>query len=479
MHVFSMHTSPTDLPGSGSVGGMNVYLAASTRALAAAGWEVHVFTLRAQPWQTPHKPDAAAAPGPAAHDTRVPHGSETSAAPLREPCLPEGALHRVQELGQGCLVHEIYLPAAHGAAKEDLPAHADAFARACAALVEAPAGSVDASAPTAEGPAGPGAPASFRIPRPRVLHAHYWLSGIAAEAYRELLGATSEQLPLALTLHTTAAGKNSAAGPGEDPEPSHRVEAEAGLIRRAAAVIANTPDERTQLISLCGADPERVHVIFPGVDTELFRPEGPLDRPAPGPFTVVFAARPQPLKGPEILLRAAALARRKVPGLRVQIHGTAAPEYLERLRELARELGLGTGCDFHPASTPEQLARTLRRADAVAMPSSSETFGLVALEAQASGTLVLASDIPGLRIALDDGRVGLLVPARTPEAWAAALEKAARRPELRTHLRRAGLAHARSLTWAQTAQRHAALYRALGGEPAAASPEPAARPAEA
>ena len=327
--------------------------------------------------------------------------------------------------------------------------------------------------------AGPGAPASFRIPRPRVLHAHYWLSGIAAEAYRELLGATAEQLPLALTLHTTAAGKNSAAGPGEDPEPSHRVEAEAGLIRRAAAVIANTPDERTQLISLCGADPELVHVISPGVDTELFHPEGPLDRPAPGPFTVVFAARPQPLKGPEILLRAAALARRKVPGLRVQIHGTAAPEYLERLRELARELGLGTGCGFHPASTPEQLARTLRRADAVAMPSSSETFGLVALEAQASGTLVLASDIPGLRTALDDGRAGLLVPERTPEAWAAALEKAARRPELRTRLRRAGLAHARSLTWAQTAQRHAALYRGLGGEPAASSPKPAASPAEA
>ncbi|MEU6857014.1 glycosyltransferase [Rothia kristinae] len=434
LHVLSMHTSPLAQPGDGDAGGMNVYIAHLCAALARAGHRVEVFTLDTSP-------DAASAP------------SVRTASPA-----------------PGLRVHTLALPAAAGAGKADLARLTGAFGRACAEVAQ-------------------------RLPAPDALHAHYWLSGQAALSLREQLGRTAERLPLVLTLHTTARIKNRHAGAGEPPEPQERAAAEEELLRATQAVIANTDTEARELVQLYGADPRRLHTVPPGVDAAVFHPDperptspapasqepgsqtlaSPESAPEdaapsaretsedPAPFRILFAGRPQPLKGPEILIRALPELIRRVPEARLEIRGSASPQYLTRLRALARDEGVLARCRFTPACPAPQLASAMRAADVVACPSSSETFGLVALEAQACGTPVAASDVGGLRTALEDGRAGLLVPERTPRAWARSLALLAEDPALRARLRARGLAHARTLTWDDAARRTAAVYAAVVG----------------
>lgn len=429
VYVLSMHTSPLAQPGQGDAGGMNVYVSRLSAALARSGVRVEAFTLV----RTPPNGTGAGADG---------HSATKSS--LR----PWGAVRSVSP-APGVRVHEVWLPTARGATKTDLPDFVEPFAAACADLIRS------------TGPTGPA------IPGPDLVHAHYWLSGLAGLALRRELarrGSPREQAgtfraPLVLTLHTSARGKNQLAGPGEAPEPESRARAEERLVREAEALVVNTEQEAQEMVRLYGADPHRMHVIPPGVDTAVFRPTP--ERTAREGFRVLFAGRPQPLKGPEILLRAAALARAEVPGLRVQIRGTASEDYLDSLHRLARELDLDHAVEFHRAGTPDVLAQAMRESDAVACPSSSETFGLVALESQACGTPVAASDVGGLRAALDQGRSGILVPERTPEAWSRALVRLAGDPDLRHRLRERGLAHARSLTWDAAARRTLDAYHSL------------------
>ncbi|MGX6395951.1 glycosyltransferase [Rothia kristinae] len=429
LHVLSMHTSPLAQPGDGDAGGMNVYIAHLCAALARAGHRVEVFTLDTSP-------DAASAP------------------PVR-----------TASPAPGLRVHTLALPEAAGASKTDLARLTGAFGRVCAEVAQ-------------------------RLPAPDALHAHYWLSGQAALSLREQLGRTAEKLPLVLTLHTTARIKNRHAGAGEPPEPQERAAAEEELLRTTQAVIANTDTEARELVQLYGADPRRLHTVPPGVDTAVFHPgpeqpasqrrasQGPASHEpvpedaapperqasdSPAPFRILFAGRPQPLKGPEILIRALPELIRRVPGAHLEIRGSASPQYLARLRELARHEGVLARCRFTPACPAPRLAAAMRAADVVPCPSSSETFGLVALEAQACGTPVAASDVGGLRTALEDGRAGLLVPERTPRAWARSLALLAEDPALRARLRARGLAHARTLTWADAARRTAAVYEAVVG----------------
>ncbi|WP_129656399.1 glycosyltransferase [Rothia halotolerans] len=410
-----MHTSPLAQPGHGDAGGMNVYIGQLSRALARTGVRVEAFTLLTAP------PEDA--------DPSLPAARSTGVSP-------------------GYTVHELYLPEAAGAGKEAMAELTGAFGRACAERVRG------------------------GLPAPDVIHAHYWLSGRAAESYREALGepvddvgssrtgsAGPRGIPLVAVLHTSAMVKNLSAGPAEPPEPASRVRGEREVIRSAAALIVNTEAEAAQMASLYGADPARTRVIPPGVDAAVFRPGPP--RPADGRFRVLFAGRPQPLKGPEILLRAVALARPAVPGIELEIRGTAGERYLAELAALARELGIDDVVRFYPATTSADLAEAFRRADVVACPSSSETFGLVALEAQACGAVVLGSDVTGLRAALDDGRAGLLVPRREPDAWARALGEAAAAPALRKRLSAAAVAHAHGLTWDDAARRTVRVYEDL------------------
>ena len=436
--LLSMHTSPVDQPGSGDAGGMNVYVWHLARALAQAGWRVDMATLD------------------------------------RDPSRTEGV--HPTDLALGIRLLAVSLPGAGAAPKQDLPRFAEPFGRALAHFYDGD----DAA--------------------PRVLHAHYWLSAVAGVELAEHLHA-----PLMLTLHTSAAAKNLRAGADEAPEPRERQEAERFVVSRACRTVVNTPVEKHQLVELYGADPERVEVIPPGVDPTVFRPvpREPLprsprsaavpragDHPAahpddapsapsgyPGafpdhqaPFTVLCAGRMQPLKGQQVLVRALGQLRRTHPEtpVRLVLAGAGSPEFLNHLRELARTEGVAGDVVLRGSLPRPELARLMGSVDAVAVPSSSETFGLVAVEAQACGTPVLATDVDGLRYAVRDGETGRLVPGRDPAVWAEALHRAAADPSAWRAMSHAATRRARELTWDDVAARHAGAYLACAGAAATA-----------
>ena len=346
----------------------------------------------------------------------------------------------VTALGPGLRLLSVAVPGAARAAKADLTGFTAGFGAALNAFYDGAA--------------------------PELVHAHYWLSGVAA---RELCAA--REIPLVLTLHTTAAVKNLRAGEGENPEPRYREDAERELIRDACTTVVNTPSEAEQMSALYGADPSRLRVIPPGVDPEVFRPP-PRAAPADphAPFTVLCAGRLQPLKGPQILVEALGLLRghRSPPALRLVLAGTGDPDFLASLHRRVAELGIGDAVEFHGSMPSSELAGLMRRADAVAVPSSSETFGLVALEAQACGTPVLATDVDGLRFAVAPGETGWLVPGRSPELWAEALRRAASSPERWRAMGGAAGERTRNVTWEAVARRHAAVYARCAVKPVTA-----------
>ena len=403
LHVLliSLHTCPLEQPGSGDAGGMNVYVRHLAEALVAAGHTVDMATLD------------------------------------RAPGAPRTAGVRTTAIRAGLRLLTVSLPGAAGAAKEQLPALTSAFASVLRA----------------------------QAPRPGVVHAHYWLSGAAG---REL--ADDWGVPLVLTLHTTALGKNLRARTGEGLEPASRAEAEAALMGRAEATVVNTRTEALQMIELYDADPARLSVITPGVDLSAFSPDPPpgearrRDGPAPGtpgrPLRVLFAGRLQALKGPHVLVDALARLRGSHPGLPVELDvvGVGTRGFTAALRERVRELGLDDVVRFGPAVPAAQLAVRMRRADVVAVPSSSETFGLVALEAQACGTPVLATDVDGLRTAVLDGLTGRLVPDRDPGSWARALAGLAGDPGALERMGAAAARRAREHSWERTALSTAEVY---------------------
>ncbi len=390
-----MHTSPVDQPGTGDAGGMNVYVWHLAHALAHAGWAVDMATLDRDPSHSPGIRTAGLAPGVRLLSVALADAAEVP--------------------------------------KEGLPRFAPAFGEALARHY------ADDAAP--------------------VLHAHYWLSGVAGLHMARVLDA-----PLVLTLHTSAAAKNLRAGSGESPEPAVREAAERELMARACRTVVNTPAEQRQVVELYGADPATVVVIPPGVDPEVFHPPVPdeRDEPRDEPFTVLSAGRMQPLKGQQILVRALGALRRSHPEIpvRLVLAGVGSPGFLGHLRELADAEGVASAVDFRGSLPREDLARLMGRVDAVAVASSSETFGLVAVEAQACGTPVLATDVDGLRYAVRDGETGRLVPDREPASWADALHRAARDPGAWRAMSHAARLRARELTWDDVAAQHAAAYLA-------------------
>jgi D-inositol-3-phosphate glycosyltransferase len=250
-----------------------------------------------------------------------------------------------------------------------------------------------------------------------IVHSHYWLSGQVGWLARDRWA-----VPLVHTAHTLAAVKNAALADGDTPEPPLRSVGEQQVVDEADRLIANTEDEARQLVSLHHADPARIDIVHPGVDLATFGPGARaqarkvlgLDPVAP---TVAFVGRIQPLKAPDVLLRAVAL----VPGLRAVIaggpsgSGLAAPDGLVGL---AAELGITDRVTFLPPQSREQLVQVYRAADLVAVPSYSESFGLVAIEAQACGTPVVAAAVGGLPVAVRDGVTGALVSGHDPQRWA-------------------------------------------------------------
>src|SRR5437879_11227301 len=285
-----------------------------------------------------------------------------------------------------------------------------------------------------------------------LVHSHYWLSGHVG-----WLAAQRWGVPLVHAMHTMAKVKNAALAEGDTPEPAARVIGETQIVGAADRLIANTEEEADELVRHYAAPREKVAVVHPGVNLDRFRPadgraaaRARLDLPQDA-LIPVFAGRIQPLKAPDILLRAVAVLLDERPELRSRIvvpivggpsgSGLAKPEGLQKL---AARLGIADVVRFRPPVTQEQLADWFRAASLLVMPSYSESFGLLAIQAQAAGTPVLAAEVGGLPVAVRDGVTGFLVRGHEPADYARVLRRFAENPELSPRMGEAAARHAPS-----------------------------------
>ncbi|WP_031479041.1 D-inositol-3-phosphate glycosyltransferase [Streptomyces bicolor] len=400
--MLSVHTSPLHQPGTGDAGGMNVYIVELAQRLAAINIEVEIFT-------------------------------RTTAADL-PPTV---------ELSPGVLVRHIDAGPYEGLNKEDLPAQLCAFTHG---VMQTWAG--------------------HRPGHYDLVHSHYWLSGHVGWLAAQRWGA-----PLVHAMHTMAKVKNANLADGDTPEPAARVIGETQIVEAADRLIANTSEEADELVRHYHADRGKVAVVHPGVNLSRFSPadgrsaaRARLDLPQDA-LIPLFAGRIQPLKAPDILLRAVAVLLDERPELRSRIlvpvvggpsgSGLAKPEGLQKL---AARLGIADVVRFRPPVGQDQLADWFRAASVLVMPSYSESFGLVAIEAQAAGTPVLAAAVGGLPVAVRDGHTGFLVQGHNPAHYARVLGAFADDPHLSPRMGEAAARHAQSFGWDAAAAATADVY---------------------
>jgi D-inositol-3-phosphate glycosyltransferase len=393
-----VHTSPLDQPGIGDAGGMNIYVLESAQRMAAMGVIVDIFTRR----------------------------TDSAQADIVE--ISPGVRVRHFDCGHGTLT------------KEQLPIHISGLSQEFSRIM--------------------------RTENYDVIHSHYWLSGkVAMPAVKEL------GIPLVHTMHTMARVKNLNLAEGESPEPMIRVQGETQVVSAANALIANTDAEAASLVSLYDACPDTVHVVSPGVDLYTFTPgesrsvaRDQIGQPQDG-LIVSFVGRIQPHKGPEVLIRATSELVKHSPLLRhkliVNIVGGASganTEEVDRLKELTTWLAIDDVVRFSPPIPREDLPQWYRAADLVVVPSYSESFGLVALEAQACGTPVIATAVGGLRTAVADGISGVLVDGHDPKAWSSVISRLLQEPQRRVLLSMGAVEHASHFGWDVTARGTLDIY---------------------
>ena len=302
-----------------------------------------------------------------------------------------------------------------------------------------------------------------------VLHSHYWLSGWVALALRERWGT-----PVIQMFHTLGRMKNIVAQRAADMETDLRIQVETEIMARADHLIAANPLERRQMTYLYGADPAKIQVIPCGVDLNLFKPIPPakarahLNLPEDHQM-VLFVGRIEPLKGIDTLLQAMALVTRDFPNWQERlcvciIGGDPADEpsvvndEMERLKRLRTELGIGDLVVFLGAQDQDTLNVHYSAAEVVVVPSHYESFGMVALEAMACGTPVIASKVGGLAFTVQDGVTGFHVPERDPEALAAKISLILRDATLRQRLGAQATKWAQGYGWPIVANQIVALY---------------------
>lgn len=391
-----LHTSPLEQAGIGDAGGMNVYVVESAKRIAAAGIGVDIFTR------------------------------------ANRSGLPDAV-----EIGDGVTVRHLEAGPYDGISKDELPS------QICALMssfmhVEArlPMGYYD------------------------LLHSHYWISGQLGWLISE-----RHKLPLVHTMHTMAKVKNLSLAEGEKPEPQTRAIGEEQVVSASSALIANTAAEAASLVSLYNACPDRTFVVPPGVDLTTYK-VGIGKKAARKKLNIKddalmlsFVGRIQPHKGPEVLIRAVAEMVKHNPALRSKLktviiggasgNGSQEPD---RLKGLTIFLGISDVVEFVPPAQREELSDWYRASDLVCVPSYSESFGLVALEAQACGTPVVATAVGGLRTAVADGISGSLVDGHDPRAWSAVISRLLMEPERRLLLSMGALEHASHFGWDATAR---------------------------
>jgi D-inositol-3-phosphate glycosyltransferase len=393
-----VHTSPLDQPGIGDAGGMNIYVLESAQRMAAMGVSVDIFTRRT--------------------DSAQPDIVEIS----------PGVRVRHFDCGHGTLT------------KEQLPIHISGLSQEFSRIM--------------------------RTEDYDIIHSHYWLSGKVAMPAAKELG-----IPLVHTMHTMARVKNLNLAEGESPEPMIRVQGETQVVAAANALIANTDAEGASLVSLYDACPDTVHVVSPGVDLYTFTPgesrstaRYQIGQPQDA-LVVSFVGRIQPHKGPEVLIRATSELVKHTPLLRhkliVNIVGGASganTEEVDRLKELTTWLAIDDVVRFTPPVPRVDLPQWYRAADLVIVPSYSESFGLVALEAQACGTPVVATAVGGLRTAVADGISGVLVDGHDPKAWSSVISRLLQEPQRRVLLSMGAIEHASHFGWDVTARGTLDIY---------------------
>lgn len=404
----SLHTSPLDAPGSRDAGGMNVVEMHQARALAARGHTVELLTRR----DDPTAPDVV----PVAPGVSVRMVDAGPAEPLAKSAQEEW----IGEFGASLARLEPY----------DL------------------------------------------------VHSHHWMSGVAAIPVARQWG-----VPHVQSFHSVAALPDSPLGDGEPPESPGRNAGERLIARESHLVVAVSDYEARTVIERCGADPGRVRVVYPSVDVDLFHPTTDADRrwapeltgegqpPQFGPVCVapnphgyvLFAARLQPLKAPDLALVAmAGVDADRRPTLVVA--GEASQDfadYRSELIDLSNSLGLTERTCWLGSQTRTDLARLIRGARLVLVPSFSETFGLIALEAQASGVPVVCSDAGGLGEAVADGLTGVLVRERSGEAWTHAIQGLLDDEHRWQQMSRAGRERALGFTWSRHAEQLDHLYEGV------------------
>ncbi len=288
------------------------------------------------------------------------------------------------------------------------------------------------------------------------VHANYWLSGVAGHTVKHAL-----DLPLVTTFHTLGLVK----GMTGDPEPEHRIRAEHEIIGCSDAILANTAAEASELVELYGADPARIEIVPPGVDHAFFSPgdragaRAALGLSEERPV-ILFVGRIQPLKGLDVAVEALARLERDDAVLLAVggVSGRSGRAHLDEVLARADELGVTDRLRFVPAQPHHLLSTYYRAADVVHVPSRSESFGLVALEAAACGTPVIASAVGGLQTLIGHGRSGYLVEGRDPAEWARLTDAVLGTPELAASLGRGGVRIARDYTWSTTAARLRRVY---------------------
>jgi D-inositol-3-phosphate glycosyltransferase len=404
--MVSVHTSPLEQPGTGDAGGLNVYVVETAKRLAERGTEVEIFTR-----------------------------ATSSDLPPSMELLP------------GVTVRNVVAGPFEGLSKNDLPGQLCAFS----------AGLLRTEARLE--------PGWYDL-----VHSHYWLSGQVG-----WLAADRWNVPLLHSMHTMAKVKNASLACGDEPEPAGRVIGEEQVVAAADRLIANTAQEASDLVSLYGAEPDRVAIVPPGVDLDVFAPTGLHGRRTArfrlglpqAAEVLLFVGRIQPLKAPDVLLRAVASMVTDDPARRenliVVVLGGPSGAGLDRpeeLQKLAVELGIGDLVSFHQPVGRPLLADWYRAADLVAVPSHSESFGLVAVEAQACGTPVVAARVGGLETAVQDGVTGLLVPDHDPHRWGATLNALLKQPRRREEMSNAAVLHANRFSWDATVDATLQIYAA-------------------